>query len=149
MLCALDLDSLPLPAIRSTRITDLPVRLLTNKILPFCEVRDILSLGCTNKFFALIMNDDVFWRRKLAIDYNLTGSETNRTSGWKFIYLRLRKPRLFAWGCVTILFRFVTRVFTHSLMHSHTRLIVIIQNDPPTCAQEFSEGSPFGRPVAI
>ena len=79
---------------------DLPVRLLTNKILPFCEVRDMLSLGCTNKLFALIMSNEVFWRRKLAIDHNFTGSEANRTSDWKFIYLRLRKPRLFTWGCV-------------------------------------------------
>ena len=79
---------------------DLPTGLLTNRILPFCEGRDMLSLGCTNKFFALIMSDDAFWRRRLAVDYNFTGSETNRTSGWKFIYLRLGKPRLFAWGCV-------------------------------------------------
>ena len=79
---------------------DLPVGLITNKILPFCEVRDKLSLGCTNKFFALVMSDGEFWRRKLAIEYNFTGSETNRMSGWKFIYLRLRKPRFFAWGCV-------------------------------------------------
>ena len=79
---------------------DFPIGLLTSKILPFCEVRDVLSLGCTNKFFALIMSDDAFWRRRLAVDYNFTGSETNRTGGWKFIYLRLRKPRLFVWGCV-------------------------------------------------
>ena len=79
---------------------DLPIELLTNKILLFCGVRDMLSLGCTNKFFALIMSDGAFWRRRLAIDYNFTGSETNRTSGWKFIHLRLGKPRLFAWGCV-------------------------------------------------
>ena len=42
------------------------------------------------------------------IDYNFTGSETNRTSGWKFIYLRLGKPRLFSWGCVMFLFRYIT-----------------------------------------
>ena len=101
MLYALDLDSLPLPAARKIGITDLPVRLLTDKILPFCEVKDILSLGCTSKFFAVIMSGDgEFWRRKLAIDYNFTGSETNRTSGWKFVYLRLGRPRFFAWGCV-------------------------------------------------
>ena len=98
MLCGLDLDSLPLLVIRRAGITDLPVKLLTNKILQFCEVRDTLSLGCTNKFFALIVNDDGFWKRKLVIDYNFTGSETNRTSGWKFIYLRFWKPRLFTWG---------------------------------------------------
>ena len=121
MLCGLDLDSLPLLVTRRAKITDIPVRLLTNKILPFCGVRDILSLGCTNKFFAHIMSDDALWRRKLVIDYNFTGSETNRTSGWKFIYLRLRKPRLFSWGCVTFSFRSITEESTYLLMCSHIR----------------------------
>ena len=79
---------------------DLPIGLLTNKILPFCEVKDMLSLGCANRCFALIMSDDGLWRRRLALGYNFTGSGTNRTNGWKFIYLRLGKPRLFAWGYV-------------------------------------------------
>ena len=113
MLCGLDLDSLPLLVTRKAGITDIPVRLLTYEILPSCEVRDMLSLGCTNKFFARIMSDDAFWRRKLVIDYNFTGSETNRTSGWKFIYLRLGTPRLFSWGCVTFLLRSVTEEPTH------------------------------------
>ena len=124
MLCGLDLDSLPLLATRRDGIRDLPVKLLTNEILPFCEVRDMLSLGCTNRFFALIMNDDVFWRQKLAIDYNFTGSETNRTSGWKFIYLRLGKPRLFTWGCVPFLLDFAIEALTHPLMCSHIHTIV-------------------------
>ena len=108
MLCGLDLDSLPFLVTQKAGITDIPVRLLTNEILLFCGVRDMLPLGCTNKFFAHIMSDDALWRRKLVIDYNFTGSETNRTSGWKFIYLRLGKPRLFSWGCVMFLFRYVT-----------------------------------------
>ena len=128
---------------------DLPVKLLTNRILPFCEARDMLSLGCANKFFALIISDDAFWRQRLAFDYNFTGSETNRASGWKFIYLKSRKPRLFTWGCVTFLPRAATGMSTHLSMHSHTRLVITIQNDTPTCAQEFSEGGSSGHPVAV
>ena len=145
MLYALDLDSLPLPPARKIAIMDLPIKLLTNQILPFCEVRDMLSLGCTNRFFALIMSDGIFWRQKLATDYNFTGSGTNRTSGWKFIYLRLGKPRLFTWGCVTFLPRSLARVS----IHSHIHPIITIQNDPPIGAREFSEGGPFGCPPAI
>ena len=92
---------------------DLPIGLLTDRILLFCRVRDMLSLGCTNRYFALIMSDGTFWRQKLVIDYNFTGSETNRTSGWKFIYLKSRKPRLFTWGCVTFLPRPVTGASTY------------------------------------
>ena len=124
MLCGLDLDSLPLLVTRRAGITDLPVKLLTNKILPFCEVRDMLSLGCTNRLFALIMSDNGFWKRKLIIDYNFTGLGTNRTSGWKFIYLRLGKPRLFTWGCVAFLLHPITEASTHPLMCSHIRPIV-------------------------
>lgn len=61
-------------------------------------MKDVFSLGCTNKFFALITTDDTLWKRRLAVDYNFTGSETARTSGWKFIYKRLRNPRVFVWG---------------------------------------------------
>lgn len=97
-------------ATRRTKITDVPAKLLINNVLPFCEGRDVLSLGCTNKFFALVTNDDTFWRLKLAVDYNFTGSETARASGWKFIYRRLRNPRAFVWGCVTFSIFDVIRV---------------------------------------
>ena len=87
-------------AAQKTGIADVPVELFIDNILPFCETKDVFSLGCTNKFFALITTDDTFWKRRLAVDFNFTGSETARTSGWKFIYKRLRSPRVFVWGYV-------------------------------------------------
>ena len=98
---------------------DIPARLLINSVLPFCELKDVISLGCTNKFFALVANDDTFWRRRVASNYNFTGSETVSTSGWKSIYRKLRNPRVFVWGCVTFPLFDVTRVFVRLLMHSH------------------------------
>lgn len=95
-------------ATRKTGIADIPVELLIDNLLPFCDAKDAFSLGCTNKFFALITTDDMFWKRRLAADYNFTGSETARTSGWKFIYQRLRRPRVFVWGYV-IFHSFVLR----------------------------------------
>ena len=89
--------------------TDIPAKVLINNILPLCEVKDVLSFGCTNNFFALIASDEAFWKRKLAVDYNFTGSETTRTSDRKFIYQRLRNPRVFVWGCVTFSFYYSTR----------------------------------------
>ena len=106
-------------ASRVTEITDIPAKLLINKILPFCETEDVLSLGRTNKFFALVANDDTFWRRRVAVDYKFTGSETARTSGWKSVYRKLRNPRVFVWGWVTFSFFDVMRVLIRSLMHSH------------------------------
>src|SRR5579872_3231092 len=83
-----------------TGIADIPVEVFVHNILPFCQVKDVFALGCTNKFFAHVTMDDTFWKERLAIDYNFTGSETARTSGWKSIYKRLRNPRLFIWGYV-------------------------------------------------
>lgn len=94
-------------ASQNTGIADIPVEVLIDNILPFCDVKDVFSIGCTNKFFALVTADDMLWKRRLAVDYNFTGSETARTSGWKFIYKRLRNPRVFVWGYVIFLFHFI------------------------------------------
>ena len=85
-----------------TTITDIPVKVFTNSILPFCEAKDVISLCCTNKFFAFVATNETFWKRKLAIDYNFPVLGTARTSGWKFIYQKLRNSRVFVWGCVTL-----------------------------------------------
>ena len=110
---------------QKTGIADMPVELLIDNILPFSEAKDVFSLGCTNKFFALITTDDMFWKRRLVVDYNFTGSETARTSGWKFIYQRLRNPRVFVWGYVIFFILYVTRVFILSSMppiHRYPRI---------------------------
>lgn len=105
-------------ATQGTGIADIPVELLIDNILPFCETKDVFSLGCTNKFFALVTTDDMFWKRRLVVDYNFTGSETARTSGWKFIYKRLRNPRVFVWGYVIFpsfcVAKMLIRLSTHS-----------------------------------
>jgi SCF-associated factor 1 len=79
-------------------LSDIPVEVLIDNVFPFCAVPDILSLGCTNRFFALLTSDDTFWRRKLDDDFNFNGADTARTSGFKFIYRRLSNPRVFVWG---------------------------------------------------
>ena len=80
-----------------TKITDIPVRVLINNILSLCKVKDVLSLGCTNRFFALVVADENFWRQRVAVEYKFTGPETNSICGWKLIYQRLGKPQNFWW----------------------------------------------------
>ena len=99
------------------RIMDIPARVFTKNILPFCEARDAISLGCTNKFFALITTDETFWKQKLAVDYSFTHLETPIMSSWKLFYRRFRNPRIFVWGCVTFPFCYVTGAFICSSMH--------------------------------
>ena len=98
------------------KITDIPIEVFIHRILPFCDAKDVLSLGCTNKFFALVANDETFWRRKVAVDHDFTRSGTTQTRGWKFPYHKLN-PRVFVWGCVVSSFSDVMRVFIRSLMH--------------------------------
>ena len=109
-----------------TDITDIPVKVLMDNIFPFCETKDVISLGCTNKFFALILTN-MFWRKKLVVEYNFTGSETARMSGWKFIYERLKNPRVFVWGCVTFSFCYAIRC---SLAYQCTHVCMINCNHP-------------------
>ena len=95
-------------------IMDIPAEVLMDNILPFCEAEDVLSLGYTNKFFALVAID-IFWRRRLMLDYNFMGLETARMSGWKSIYWRLRNrnPQLFVWGYATFSFHlFINALLT-------------------------------------
>jgi SCF-associated factor 1 len=49
-------------------IHDLPVEFLTDNLLPFLPIRD-----GTSRSFANVCSDDLFWRRKLKIDYNFDG----------------------------------------------------------------------------
>ncbi|EIN09593.1 RCC1/BLIP-II [Punctularia strigosozonata HHB-11173 SS5] len=79
-------------------LADLPVELLLDNLLPALTIPDLLSLSQTSRFFASLGDDDTLWKRKLAQDFNFTGQGTARTSGWKFIYRGLRKPKVFVWG---------------------------------------------------
>ncbi|KAG9019201.1 hypothetical protein FRB90_005276 [Tulasnella sp. 427] len=80
-------------------ITDLPVELLLDHVLPTLDLSSLLALAQTNKFFANLCSDDTFWRLKLGSDYNFTSNaDTARESGWKVIYKGIRKPSVYTWG---------------------------------------------------
>ncbi|KAI0306063.1 RCC1/BLIP-II [Multifurca ochricompacta] len=79
-------------------ITNIPLEVFLDNLLPFTPVRDVLSLGSTNKFFAAVSADETFWKRKCEADFNFTSQETARKSGWKNLYRGLSHPRIFVWG---------------------------------------------------
>jgi hypothetical protein len=87
-------------SLMSSSLSQIPVEVFLDNILPLCSVPDILSLGSTNRFFALVTSDDTFWKRKLDEDFNFPDADTARTTGWKFIYQGMRNPRVFVWGYV-------------------------------------------------
>jgi SCF-associated factor 1 len=84
-------------------IADVPVEVFLDNLLPLAELRDVLSLGSTNKLFAAVCADETFWRRRCQADFNFTGQETARQSGWKNLYRGLSHPRIFVWGSVITL----------------------------------------------
>jgi SCF-associated factor 1 len=79
-------------------ITQLPVELVIDSLLPCLALPDLLALACTCKFFAIICADDTFWKRKTSEEYNFSGADSARTSGFKHVYMGLRNPRVFVWG---------------------------------------------------
>ncbi|RPD64104.1 RCC1/BLIP-II [Lentinus tigrinus ALCF2SS1-7] len=79
-------------------ITDLPVELFFDQILNYLPVRDILTLGCTNRFFRSVVADEIFWHRRIQEDFNFSGSDTARQTGWKTIYKRLSNSHVYVWG---------------------------------------------------
>lgn len=85
----------------SANITDLPVELLLDHLLPALALRDLLSLTRTNKSLASVCQDDILWKLKLKRDFNFTANaDTARESGFKIIYRGLRKPSVYTWGYV-------------------------------------------------
>ncbi|GAB1518091.1 hypothetical protein RhiTH_001150 [Rhizoctonia solani] len=80
------------------QIIELPIELLIDHLLPCIPLRDLLSLSCTCKYFALVCGDDTFWKRKASEEYNFEGAGSARTSGFKHLYRGLRHPRVFVWG---------------------------------------------------
>ncbi|KDQ26645.1 hypothetical protein PLEOSDRAFT_1043136 [Pleurotus ostreatus PC15] len=79
-------------------LTDVPVEVLIDNLLPQISLVDLLSLTCTNQFFAIVCSDETFWKRKLERDFNFSPTATARKSGFKVLYKGLRRPHLFVWG---------------------------------------------------
>ncbi|KAG1746599.1 regulator of chromosome condensation 1/beta-lactamase-inhibitor protein II [Suillus paluster] len=79
-------------------LSDLPVEVLLDNLLPWLAIPDLLHLGETDRFFARLCNDETFWKRKLQEDFNFTDERTARISGWKRLYRGLRNPKTYVWG---------------------------------------------------
>ncbi|KAI0343294.1 RCC1/BLIP-II [Trametopsis cervina] len=81
-----------------TSLATLPVEVIIDNILPYLPVAAVTNLSAVSKFFYVVASDETFWKRRLLVDYNFTGNDTARTTGWKFIYKRLAKPKVYVWG---------------------------------------------------
>ena len=84
-------------------LADLPVEVLIDNVLPAVDLADLGSLAAASKFMSVICADDTFWKRKCLEDFNFSGGETARRSGWKLLYRGLFRPKIFVWGYVKIL----------------------------------------------
>lgn len=90
----------PVYALRTImQLSDVPIELLLDHILPILSLKSVLALTCASKFFATLCSDDTFWKLKLREDFNFTpDANTARESGWKVIYRGVRKPSVYTWG---------------------------------------------------
>ncbi|KAG1770740.1 regulator of chromosome condensation 1/beta-lactamase-inhibitor protein II [Suillus occidentalis] len=79
-------------------LSNLPIEVLLDNLLPWLAIPDLIHLGQTDHFFARLCNDETFWKRKLEEDFNFTDERTARISGWKRLYRGLRNPKTYVWG---------------------------------------------------
>ncbi|PCH36203.1 RCC1/BLIP-II [Wolfiporia cocos MD-104 SS10] len=82
-------------------LTDLPVELFLDHLFPLLLVGDLLRFSATNQYFYNLASDEAYWHRRIQEDFNFSGHETARTSGWKFLYKRFARPKVFVWGEVS------------------------------------------------
>ncbi|KAI0259677.1 RCC1/BLIP-II [Gloeopeniophorella convolvens] len=82
-------------------LSDIPIGMFLHHLFSLTPARDILSLGCTSKFFATVCADEAFWKRKCLNDFDKYSSTTIfeiNTGPWKQLYTALSFPKLFVWG---------------------------------------------------
>ena len=120
-------------------LTDLPVDVLIDNLLPTVDLGDLGSLAATSKFMAVICADDTFWKRKCLEDFNFHSGETARTSGWKLLYRGLFRPRIFVWGYVR----------HYSLVLIHTHNVCRERNNGRLGLRKLPEGSGNGVPYPV
>ncbi|KIJ49163.1 hypothetical protein M422DRAFT_161543 [Sphaerobolus stellatus SS14] len=79
-------------------LTDIPLEIFIDNILPLLPLNSIQSLTQVNKDFALLCSDDTFWKRKVKEDYNFSDIVTARTKGYKFLYKGIHNAKTYVWG---------------------------------------------------
>lgn len=115
---------------------ELPVELFLDGIFPLLPVTDLLHLGSTNRFFSNLANDEAYWHRRIQEDFNFSGSDTARKTGWKFLYKRLSHPQVYVWGCVPTvrLHAYVARLNVSQSEKSQSRLGLV--DTPKTAVRD-------------
>ncbi|KAH9847325.1 RCC1/BLIP-II [Lenzites betulinus] len=79
-------------------LTELPVELFLDGIFPHLPVADLVHLGSTSRYLADLADDEAYWHRRIQEDFNFSGADTARKTGWKFLYKRLSHPQVYVWG---------------------------------------------------
>ncbi|KAI0259662.1 regulator of chromosome condensation 1/beta-lactamase-inhibitor protein II [Gloeopeniophorella convolvens] len=88
-----------LSLVLSMHFPDIPVEILLHHLLTFSLERDILSLGCTSKFFARLCADETLWKRRCEENFaRFMGNAALQRVGWKKLFIALSFPRIFVWG---------------------------------------------------
>jgi SCF-associated factor 1 len=80
-------------------MTDIPVDTILDNLLPCIAVPDLLHLACTNRFFATLLTDELFWERKFKDDFIVTSAVTDRRKTWKLLYRALWNSKVYVRGC--------------------------------------------------
>ncbi|KAF8315452.1 RCC1/BLIP-II, partial [Clavulina sp. PMI_390] len=81
----------------SAPIHSIPIEVFLDYLLPQIPITDLCNLACTDRFFASLCADDMFWKRKLKDDLNYSIVDA-RDKGFKLLYRGIRRPHVYVWG---------------------------------------------------
>jgi SCF-associated factor 1 len=79
-------------------ITDLPVDVLIQDLLPRLNYHSILALTETCQKFYTLCNDEALWKKLALREFHIPAHATFRNKGWKDIFSKLNDPVVYTWG---------------------------------------------------
>lgn len=83
---------------QSASLSTLPAEVILDNLLTVLPLRDLFALAATSKYFYSLCYDDIFWKRRLIQDFNYPLAINARTSGYRFLYRGMRRPKVYVWG---------------------------------------------------
>ncbi|KAJ2959173.1 hypothetical protein NQZ79_g5306 [Umbelopsis isabellina] len=80
------------------KLSDLPLDVLIQDLLPRLPYRALIDLSKTSKFFYRLCGDESLWKKLALRELHIPTYATFRNRGWKDIFSKLHDPLVYTWG---------------------------------------------------
>jgi SCF-associated factor 1 len=79
-------------------LSNLPVDVLIQDLLPRLPYKTLIELSKTSKFFYRLCGDESLWKKLALRELHIPAYATFRNRGWKDIFAKLHHPVVYTWG---------------------------------------------------